>query len=139
MLPSRLGPPRLTRQVSAFPRRRVLACFQCIVNELAKFATLQMEQKRLAEQVEAEEQRVNELRQRVKDAQQLVQKLQKKQRTLEINMCRLYETAKQKSDERSQLLTEARLRAVIAPRNNPRPPSSTPESSGSGEKRQRTT
>ena len=110
------------------------------MNELAKFArNTQMEQKRLAEQVEAEEQRVNELRQRVKDAQQLVQKLQKKQRTLEINMCRLYETAKQKSDERSQLLTEARLRAVIAPRNNPRPPSSTPESSGSGEKRQRTT
>ena len=110
------------------------------MNELAKFArNTQMEQKRLAEQVEAEEQRVNELRQRVKDAQQLVQKLQKKQRTLEINMCRLYETAKQKSDERSQLLTEARLRAVIAPRNNPRPPSSTPESSSSGEKRQRTT
>ena len=110
------------------------------MNELAKFArNTQMEQKRLAEQVEAEEQRVNELRQRVKDAQQLVQKLQKKQRTLENNMCRLYETAKQKSDERSQLLTEARLRAVIAPRNNPRPPSSTPESSGSGEKRQRTT
>ena len=112
----------------------------CIRHEtLSPASRRRMEQKRLAEQVEAEEQSVNELRQRVKDAQQIVQKLQKKQRTLEINMCRLYETAKQKSDERSQLLTDARLRAATAPRNNPRPPSSKPESSSSGEKRQRTT
>lgn len=41
-----------------------------------------------------------------------VRKLEKKRRTLEDNMSRLYEAAKAKIDERSQVLSAARLRAA---------------------------
>lgn len=75
------------------------------------------EEARLAKQIEVEELLVTDLRRKVGDATQRVKKLQKKQRTVEDNMCNFYDVAKQKVDERNVLLSAARVREATAPRD----------------------